>query len=183
MTDLSWNLQSCKHHELCRTCIGFYFKKLLVLSLWSCWYYFWDLKHCCWTMLKHLSIFVYWAAQSHAQALTCASSHHCSCLSCCRCIGWQEVFFTISLLKCPCTCPILRLLSRHTCSILYYLYLRLHMHHKPKYMHLSNFSPLLTLQPVPESLPVADHGSSAAAKAKAKVRICNFCYLSFTSTT
>ena len=66
---------------------------------------------------------------------------------------------------------------------LYFLYLQLHMHLKPEYTHLSNFSPLLTLQPVPESLPVADHGSSAAAKAKAKVRIGNFCYLSFTSTT
>ena len=48
-------------------------------------------------MLKHLSIFVYWSAQSHVQALTCASSHHCSCLSCFRCIGWREVFFTILL--------------------------------------------------------------------------------------
>ena len=39
--------------------------------------------------------------------------------------------------------------------------------------HLSDSQPF-TFQPVPESLPVADHGSSAAAKAKAKVRICNF---------
>ena len=135
-------------------------------------------------MLKHLSIFVYWSAQSHVQALTCASSHHCSCLSCSWCIGWREVSFTI-------------LLPMHMSNFetseythmsfsplyLYFLYLQLHMHLESKYMHLSNFSPLLTLQPVPESLPVADHGSSAAAKAKSKVRIGNFCYLFFTSTT
>ena len=152
-----------------------------VLSLRTCWYYFYELVG---TIFKTSSIVAEQCSSTcpslciglpnpvpkHSLVHLLTIVH---ALAVVGVLGGRKYF---SLFRCPCTCPILRLLSRHTCSILYYLYLRLHMHHKPKYMHLSNYSLLLTLQPVPESLPVADHGSSAAAKAKAKVRMCNFCY-------